>query len=125
MANKAVSLYQSVRINGKWTFRKAPEQRLRKLSEGKYYVSWYEGSKKKMEPVGPEPDVARAAVMRKQRELAYLLSGGKIEQENGSKRTLGKDAIEDFIADLKVRRDKDGYGVAQRTILPTSAALAY
>ena len=61
MVNKAVSLYQSVRINGKWTFRKAPEQRLRKLSEGKYYVSWYEGSKKKMEPVGAEPDVARVS----------------------------------------------------------------
>ena len=25
-------------------------------------------------------------------------------------------AIEDFIADLKVRRGKDGYGVAQKTI---------
>jgi hypothetical protein len=52
MANKAVALYQSLRINGKWTFRKVPEQRLRRLSEGKYHVSWYEGSKKKMEPRG-------------------------------------------------------------------------
>jgi integrase len=116
MANKAVSLYLSVRINGKWTFRKAPAQRLRKLSEGSYYLSWYEGPKKKMESVGAEPDVARAAVMRKQRELAYIASGGKVEHVDGSQRTLGKDAIEDFIADLNLRRGKDGYGVAQRTI---------
>ena len=38
MANKAVSLYQSVKINGKWTFKKASESRHRKLSEGKRNV---------------------------------------------------------------------------------------
>jgi hypothetical protein len=39
MANKAVALYQSIKVNGKWTFRKVPEQRLRRLAEGAYYIS--------------------------------------------------------------------------------------
>ena len=80
MANKAVALYQSVKINGKWTFRKVPDQRLRRLSEGKYHVSWYEGTKKKMEPVGSEPDVARAALTRKQRELEFVATGGQVSK---------------------------------------------
>ena len=34
MANVKVSLYQSIKVSGKWTFRRAPEQRLKRLSQG-------------------------------------------------------------------------------------------
>jgi len=116
MANKAVALYQSVRINGKWTFRKVPEQRLRRLSEGKYHVSWYEGTKKKMEPVGAEPDVARAALARKEKELAFVATGGKVEQKQESQRFLLKDAVEEFLGDCKDRVGRSGYGMAKKSV---------
>ena len=116
MANKAVALYQSVKINGKWTFRKVPEQRLRRLSEGKYHVSWYEGAKKKMEPVGLEPDVARAALTRKERELALIAVGGKIAEPKNKDSIRVSAAVEEYFADLRLREGKDGYGVAKKTI---------
>jgi integrase len=116
MANKAVALYQSVKIKGKWTFHKVPEQRLRRLSEGKYHVSWYEGAKKKMEPVGSEPDVARAALTRKQRELALVAAGGKIAEPEKKDSIRVSAAVEEYFAELRLREGKDGYGIAKKTI---------
>jgi hypothetical protein len=45
----------NVKINNKWTFQKAPTMRRRFLSDGAYYISWYEGTRKRMERVGPDP----------------------------------------------------------------------
>lgn len=80
MANKAVALYQSKKINGKWRFRKAPDQRRRRLSEGAHYISWYEGTRKRMECVGPEPDVALAAFDKKRAELRFVATGAKFNR---------------------------------------------
>jgi integrase len=117
VANKVVTLYQSVKINGKWTFRKVPEQRLRRLSEGKYHVSWYEGSKKKMEPVGAEPDVARAALTRKQRELEFVATGGRVSNpEQRSNRNKLLAAVEAYVADCRARQGQSGYSMAKTTV---------
>jgi hypothetical protein len=39
-------LYQSVKVEGNWTFKKISETRLRRLSQGGYYISWYTSSGK-------------------------------------------------------------------------------
>jgi dolichyl-phosphate-mannose--protein O-mannosyl transferase len=64
LANKTAVLYQRVKINNKWTFKKAPGSRLRRLEEGSYYVSWYNGTNKQLEPIGPEPSVAVTALRK-------------------------------------------------------------
>ena len=70
MANVKVRLYQSIKVAGKWILRRAPEQRLRQLSQGGYYVRF--GTR--MEPAGRDPAVALAALKRKQAELAFIIA---------------------------------------------------
>ncbi len=86
MANKTVSLYQSVKIKGEWTFRKTPSSRLKRLPEGGHYLSWYEGSEKHMNPLGPEPDVALAAFQTKARELVFIAAGGELKKDQDCNR---------------------------------------
>lgn len=75
MANVKVSLYQSIKAAGKWTFRRAPEQRLQWLAQGGYYVRF--GNR--MEPAGRDPAVALAALRRKQAELTFVANGGEVK----------------------------------------------
>lgn len=128
LANKTVSLYQSAKIEGKWTFKKISEIRLGRLSKGGYYISWYSESGKQLEPVGPEPDVALAALTRKRAELGYVAAGGKIEPaENGSeddKRTKVTAAIAEYFADCRDRQGKSGYGLSVRTVEAYEGRLA-
>jgi len=42
MANKIVVVYQHIKVNNKWTFKKVPAMRRRFLSNGAYYISWYD-----------------------------------------------------------------------------------
>ena len=63
MANVKVRLYQSIKVAGKWMLRKAPEQRLRHLSVGGYYIHF--GNR--MEPAGQDPAVALAALRKNRR----------------------------------------------------------
>lgn len=56
MANRAASLYMSVKKpDGLWRMKSAPDKRLRNLSIGSYYVSFYEGNRKKFDNVGTRP----------------------------------------------------------------------
>ena len=79
MANKIAVVYQHVKINNKWTFKKAPAMRRRFLSDGAYYISWYEGTRKRMERVGPDPTQAEKALLKKSAELSFLAVGGEIK----------------------------------------------
>lgn len=116
MANVKVSLYQSIKVAGKWTFRRAPLQRLRLLSEGGYYVRF--GNR--MEAAGRDPAVAIAAVRRRQAELAFVALGGEVKQdESGAaqpKRVKLVDAVSEYIADCRDRQGKSGYGLAPKTV---------
>lgn len=116
MANIKVSLYQSIKVAGKWTFRRAPLQRLRLLSEGGYYVRF--GNY--MEAAGRDPAVAIAAVRRKQAELAFLALGGEVKQDESGleqpKRVKLSDAIAEYLADCRDRQGKSGYGLAPKTV---------
>lgn len=116
MAHVKVSLYQSIKVAGKWVLRKAPEQRLRHLSEGGYYVRF--GNR--MEPAGRDPGTAVAALKRKQAELNFIAVGGEV---NGNENTTGQrkrvtlaDAVKEYIADCRDRQGKSGYGLAPRTV---------
>lgn len=48
LANKSVVLYQSVKIRNEWRFRPVDEDSSH-LSDGPFYVSWYDGKKKRMD----------------------------------------------------------------------------
>lgn len=116
LANIKVSLYQSIKVAGKWTFRRAPQQRLRLLSEGGYYVR----VGKCMEGVGRDPAVAIAVLRRQQAELLFVALGGQVTQdESGAekpKRVKLVDAVRDYIADCRDRQGKSGYGLAPKTV---------
>lgn len=120
MANRTVVLYQRIKIKKKWAYRTVPEE-LTALVSGEYYMSWYEGSRKSMDPVGSDPEVALAALNKKRLELAYVAAGGKIKEsdsnlptENGRRKRVSV-AVEEYHADCIDRQGKSGYGLAVRT----------
>lgn len=116
MANVKVSLYQSMKVAGKWTFQRAPEQRLRRLSGGGYYIRFG----KRMESAGRDPAVALAALRRKQSELNFLANGGEVKpgesNVEGPKRVRVVAAVGEYLADCRDRQGKSGYGLAARTV---------
>jgi integrase len=123
LANKTAVLYQHIKIGGKWTYQKAPTKRLRHLSEGAYYLSWYEGTRKQLESVGPDPDVAKVALDKKSAELAFIATGGEVkeaevkpaEEERGNRKSVA-DAINEYLDDCRDRQGKSGYGLAKTTV---------
>ncbi len=125
MANVKVSLYQSLKVAGKWTFRRAPEQRLRRLSGGAYYIRFG----KRMESAGRDPAVALAALRRKQAELTFLANGGEVKPDEsnaeGPKRVRVVAAVKDYLADCRDRQGKSGYGLAARTVEAYEYRLRY
>lgn len=69
MANRSVVHYLRTRIKKKWAYSKVAEV----LSEpacGEYYLSWYDGKRKRLDPVGSDPEAALAALEKKRLELA-------------------------------------------------------
>jgi integrase len=116
MGNVKVSLYQSIKVAGKWTLCKAPEQRLRRLSTGGYYIRF--GNR--MEPAGRDPAVALATLKRKQSELNFIANGGEVKSDErvaeGPKRVTVVAAVKEYLADCRDRQGKSGYGLAARTV---------
>jgi integrase len=113
-----VTLYvRQPQPNGKWKFFRVPENRLAKLTvldenDGLYYLSWYEGRKKKFLNVGRMPDEARTAYANKlngdpvtHRDL--LTDGGRATVEDG---------LTKFFRELKNEAGKDGIGKSDRTL---------
>ena len=77
VANKSVVLYQSIKIGNKWVLRPVDEDSSY-FSVGPFYVSWYDGKKKMMVPVGPDPEHALRKANLKRIELAYVSAGGEV-----------------------------------------------
>jgi hypothetical protein len=109
MANVRVRLYQSIKVSGKWTFRRAPEQRLRRLAQGRYYFRF--GNR--MEPAGCDPAVALAALRRKQAELNFVAVGGEQPSRHRDKRA-GPDKVERREASKRERAQM----ASQRMVFP-------
>ena len=116
MARVKVNLYQSIKVSGKWTFRKAPPQRLRTLAAGGYYLRF--GNR--MESVGRDPALAIAALRRKQAELAFVAVGGEVKTDENATETSRRvklvRAVSEYIADCRDRQGKSGYGLAPKTV---------
>ena len=51
------------------------------LACGEYHLSWYDGKRKHLDPVGNHPEAALNALQKKRIELAYLAAGGEIKQQ--------------------------------------------
>jgi hypothetical protein len=83
LANKTAVLFQRIKIGSKWTYRKVPTKRLSRLADGAYYLSWYEGTHKQFESVGPDPDVAKVALDKKSAELSFIAKGGEVKGQTG------------------------------------------
>lgn len=88
LANKSVVLYQSIKIGKKWTLRPVDEDSSH-FSEGTFYVSWYDGKKKQMDPVGRDPELALSKAKLKRTALAYISAGGEIKNTNQPQDSLG------------------------------------
>lgn len=86
LANKSVVLYQSIKIGSKWTLCPVDEDSTH-FSEGPFYVSWYDGKKKQMDPVGRDPEQALRMAHLKRTALAFVAAGGEIKRAD-NKRNL-------------------------------------
>jgi integrase len=123
LANKSVVLYQSIKIGNQWTFREVSGD-LPRFSKWQLYVSWYEGSKKQMDPVGRDSEHALKMLNKKRLELAYVAAGGEVKEgeatpdkdpdQNGNRKKMSI-AIAEYLADCEDREGKSGYGLASRT----------
>jgi dolichyl-phosphate-mannose--protein O-mannosyl transferase len=118
MANKIVVAYQHVKISNKWTFKKVPATRRQFLSNGAYYISWYQGTTKRMERVGPDPDQAKTAQEKKSAELSFLAVGGEVKANPADTHVRVKviEAVDEYLSDCRDRQGKSGYGLAARTV---------
>lgn len=116
MANTRVKLYRTKKDeSGHWSFVKTDTRRLRRLTEGAYYTFWYEGKKRRSENVGREPDVAVAALHRRQKTLEAIAAGVAVVEPD-TKGTKVAEAVADFLAECRDRVGKSGYGMAKKSI---------
>lgn len=73
------------KIRKTWAYRKVADV-ISKLACGEYYLSWYNGKRKRLDPVGSDPEAALAALFEKKRlELAYVATGGEVKQPDNKK----------------------------------------
>ena len=117
MANKSVVLYQNVKIKSEWKLQIVVDD-LPKFAKYPLYISWYEGTTKRMEPVGRDSEHALKMLNKKQAELAYRGLGGEIKGSTGSapsstdQKVADQDvstAVKEYLADCK---DRDEIGRA-------------
>ena len=103
--------------SGKWKFIRVPEKQLARLKaleehEGLYYLSWYEGRKKKFLNVGRAPDEARTAYANK-------LNGAPITRHDalaGATRSTVESGITKYFRELKNEAGRDGMGKSEKTL---------
>jgi hypothetical protein len=108
MANRRVRVVRSVKLNGEWKFMN-PQAAQRKHipnNEGRWYITWREGTKKKWQ-LAESWTQALSLKLKKEGELAAVAAGVEIVAPNPARLKLD-DAIEQFKDDLKLleRRDR-------------------
>ena len=84
LANKSVVLYESIKVGKKWVLCPVDEDSSH-FSDGPFYVSWYEGKKKQMDPAGRDPEHALRMANLKRAALAYVAAGGEIKPADKKK----------------------------------------
>ena len=81
LANKSVVLYENIKVGKKWVLCPVDEDSSH-FSDGPFYVSWYDGKKKQMDPVGRDPEHALRMTKLKRAALAYVSAGGEVKDTN-------------------------------------------
>jgi hypothetical protein len=81
LANKSVVLYQSIKIGREWILRAVDEDSSH-FTDGPFYISWYDGKKKQMDPVGRDSAQALRMANLKRAALAYIAAGGGVKNTN-------------------------------------------
>ncbi|MGD0157373.1 MAG: hypothetical protein ABSB50_14850 [Terracidiphilus sp.] len=123
LANKSVVLYQNVKIKTEWKLQEVVDD-LPRFSKWSLYVSWYDGSKKRMEAVGRDSEHALKMLNKKRLELAFKGAGGEIkENDEGADQPSNRDStrkkvrvvIDEYLKNCRARQGKSGYGLASRT----------
>jgi len=123
MANRRVRLVRSVKLNGVWKFlNPIKAQRLRiPNSEGRWYISWREGSKKKWERADSWSH-AMALQHKKEAELHAIAAGVELPKPKPDRLKI-EDAYTHFKDDLTLRDRRDetleGYRLVFDTFPPT------
>jgi integrase len=84
LANRSVVLYLRTKIKKKWVYSKVSEV-LSELACGEYYLSWYDGKRKRLDPVGSDPEPALNALHTKRLGLAYVAAGGEVREPDNKK----------------------------------------
>jgi integrase len=129
MTNRTAKLY----IRSKSGYRK-PGKRLSDLPEGEtFQLFWYEGTKKKAKAVGRFADEAQVALITKESELRKLAVTGtdplavapESEPEHPRKVTVVRDAVRDYMENVRGRIGHDGYGASPRTLQAYKCRLGY
>lgn len=111
------------------------EGMLRNLTEGSYYVSYYDGAKKRMLAVGRDAKEALGQVKKKQVELLYVAQRGQIARNGAhldradsipakTSKSIAK-AVKEYLDDCRDRQGKSGYGLSARTVEAYSDRLPY
>jgi integrase len=60
-------------------------EELSELACGEYYLSWFEGKRKRLDPVGSDPEAALKALQKKRLEMACVAAGGEIKHPDNKK----------------------------------------
>jgi integrase len=124
MANKVVRLYRTVKTSsGKWSPQPVRDSELKDIKdlaegEGNYYLSYYEGGKRRMPPVGRFADAAKQALAKKRRGLENRNLGLPVlpEPEPRAEDSLAA-AMGKFLGQQQAMVGNDGYGSARNSIL--------
>lgn len=112
-----ITLYiRQPQSTGKWRFARVPESQFKKLTvleegQGLYYLSWYEGRRKKYENVGRFPDEARTQYARK---MNGEITVRKIAP--GVNRVSVEEGIYKYFRELRNEAGRDGIGKSERTL---------
>ena len=84
MANRSAVLYLRTKNKKKWAYHRVPDE-LSELASGEYYLSWYDGKRKRLDSVGKDPEEALKALQKKRLGMAYVAAGGEVKQPDDKK----------------------------------------
>jgi integrase len=118
--NRTVKLYQSVKRGNNWGTEPVPNNQLKNLHDlpeggGNYYLAFYEGTKRRMAPVGRFADAVKQKLMRKRGELEMGMEPPAPDPEPKAESCIEAE-IKKFLEQQEAFVGESGYGTAPKTI---------
>jgi hypothetical protein len=128
--NRTVKLYQSVKRNKDWGTEPVPDNQLKNLKDlcegqGNFYLAYYEGTNRRMAPVGRFADAAKQKLMRKRGELEMGLEPATPDDPGPKAESSIEAAIKKFVEQQEAFVGESGYGTAPpyRQSLPQAVGI--